>query len=241
MLEVRGLEVAYGRIRAVQGISLDVAEGEIVTLIGANGAGKSSTMHAICGIEKPAAGSVRFLGEDITGLPAHRVIGRGITQVPEGRLVFTGLTIEENLRLGAYSAGRRFDVAAEMERVLDLFPVLRERLASRGSALSGGQAQMLAVARGLMARPRLLLLDEPSLGLSPVAVQEVFALIGDLRRRGVTVLLVEQNVRQALSLADRGYVLENGTIILEGSAPELAGHDMLVSAYMGLKEKDRGR
>ena len=240
MLEVRGLEVAYGRIRAVQGISLDVAEGEIVTLIGANGAGKSSTMHAICGIEKPAAGSVRFLGEDITGLPAHRVIGRGITQVPEGRLVFTGLTIEENLRLGAYSAGRRLDVAAEMERVLDLFPVLRERLASRGSALSGGQAQMLAVARGLMARPRLLLLDEPSLGLSPVAVQEVFALIGDLRRRGVTVLLVEQNVRQALSIADRGYVLENGTIILEGSAPELAGHDMLVSAYMGLKEKDRG-
>ena len=241
MLEVRGLEVAYGRIRAVQGISLDVAEGEIVTLIGANGAGKSSTMHAICGIEKPAAGSVHFLGEDITGLPAHRVIGRGITQVPEGRLVFTGLTIEENLRLGAYSAGRRLDVAAEMERVLDLFPVLRERLASRGSALSGGQAQMLAVARGLMARPRLLLLDEPSLGLSPVAVQEVFALIGDLRRRGVTVLLVEQNVRQALSIADRGYVLENGTIILEGSAPELAGHDMLVSAYMGLKEKDRGR
>ena len=241
MLEVRGLEVAYGRIRAVQGISLDVAEGEIVTLIGANGAGKSSTMHAICGIEKPAAGSVRFLGEDITGLPAHRVIGRGITQVPEGRLVFTGLTIEENLRLGAYSAGRRLDVAAEMERVLDLFPVLRERLASRGSALSGGQAQMLAVARGLMARPRLLLLDEPSLGLSPVAVQEVFALIGDLRRRGVTVLLVEQNVRQALSIADRGYVLENGSIILEGSAPELAGHDMLVSAYMGLKEKDRGR
>ncbi len=239
MLEVRGLEVAYGRIRAVQGISLDVAEGEIVTLIGANGAGKSSTMHAICGIEKPAAGSVRFLGEDITGLPAHRVIGRGITQVPEGRLVFTGLTIEENLRLGAYSAGRRLDVAAEMERVLDLFPVLRERLASRGSALSGGQAQMLAVARGLMARPRLLLLDEPSLGLSPVAVQEVFALIGDLRRRGVTVLLVEQNVRQALSIADRGYVLENGSIILEGSAPELAGHDMLVSAYMGLKEKDR--
>ena len=241
MLEVRGLEVAYGRIRAVQGISLDVAEGEIVTLIGANGAGKSSTMHAICGIEKPAAGSVRFLGEDITGLPAHRVIGRGITQVPEGRLVFTGLTIEENLRLGAYSAGRRLDVAAEMERVFDLFPVLRERLASRGSALSGGQAQMLAVARGLMARPRLLLLDEPSLGLSPVAVQEVFALIGDLRRRGVTVLLVEQNVRQALSIADRGYVLENGTIILEGSAPELAGHDMLVSAYLGLKEKDRGR
>ena len=241
MLEVRGLEVAYGRIRAVQGISLDVAEGEIVTLIGANGAGKSSTMHAICGIEKPAAGSVRFLGEDITGLPAHRVIGRGITQVPEGRLVFAGLTIEENLRLGAYSAGRRLEVAAEMERVLDLFPVLRERLASRGSALSGGQAQMLAVARGLMARPRLLLLDEPSLGLSPVAVQEVFALIGDLRRRGVTVLLVEQNVRQALSIADRGYVLESGTIILEGSAPELAGHDMLVSAYMGLKEKDRGR
>ncbi len=241
MLEVRGLEVAYGRIRAVQGISLDVAEGEIVTLIGANGAGKSSTMHAICGIEKPAAGSVRFLGEDITGLPAHRVIGRGITQVPEGRLVFTGLTIEENLRLGAYSAGRRLDVAAEMERVLDLFPVLRERLASRGSALSGGQAQMLAVARGLMARPRLLLLDEPSLGLSPVAVQEVFTLIGDLRRRGVTVLLVEQNVRQARSIADRGYVLESGTIILEGSAPELAGHDMLVSAYLGLKEKDRGR
>lgn len=241
MLEVRGLEVTYGKVRAVQGIALDVAEGEIVTLIGANGAGKSSTMHAICGIEKPAAGEVRFRGEAITGLPAHRIARRGIVQVPEGRLIFAGLTVEENLRLGAYSAPDRRRAEADIAAVLELFPMLRERLDERGSVLSGGQAQMLALARGLMASPKLLMLDEPSLGLAPVAVREVFELIASLRDRGVTILLVEQNVRQALAVADRGYVLESGRIILDGPARELAEDELLVSAYMGLSREGGSR
>ncbi len=237
MLEVRGLQVSYGKVRAVQGIDLDVARGEIVALIGANGAGKSSTMHAICGVERPSGGDIRFLGETISGLPAHRIIRRGIVQVPEGRLIFAGLTIEENLRLGAYRAPDRTALAAEIDRVLELFPMLKDRLGDRGAALSGGQAQMLALARGLMAQPKLLMLDEPALGLAPVAVEEVFALIADLRRRGVTVLLVEQNVHQALAIADRGYVMESGRIILEGAADELATHEHLVTAYMGLHKK----
>ena len=235
MLEVRDLRVSYGKVRAVQGVSLDVAEGEIVALIGANGAGKSSTMHAICGIERAQTGSIRFQGRDITGLPAHRILRQGIVQVPEGRLIFAGLTIEENLRLGAYGAVRRGEDDAQMAAILDLFPMLAERLDERASVLSGGQAQMLALARGLMAGPKLLLLDEPSLGLAPVTVQEVFRLIQDLRARGVTILLVEQNVRQALAVADRGYVLEGGRIIIEGSADTLARDEHLVSAYMGLK------
>ncbi len=237
MLEVRGLEVSYGKVRAVQGIDLDVAEGEIVALIGATGAGKSSPMHAICGVERAKGGTIRFLGDAITGLPAHRVIRRGIVQVPEGRLIFAGLTIEENLRLGAYRAADRTAIAAEMERVLELFPMLKDRLTERGAALSGGQAQMLALARGLMAQPKLLMLDEPSLGLAPVAVAEVFALIAGLRARGVTVLVVEQNVRQALAVADRGYVLESGRIILQGRADELARDDLLVKAYMGMHKE----
>jgi branched-chain amino acid transport system ATP-binding protein len=237
MLEVRDLSVSYGKIRAVHGISLDVAEGEVVALIGANGAGKSSTMHAICGIEKPSGGTIRFQGDDITGQPAHEVIRRGIVQVPEGRLIFAGLTIEENLRLGALNAAGS---GSEQETVLDLFPRLRERLDERGSALSGGEAQMLALARGLMARPKLLMLDEPSLGLAPVAVREVFALIARLREFGVTILLVEQNVRQALTVADRAYVLEGGRIILDGDARDLVVDEHLMRAYMGLTpEGDR--
>jgi branched-chain amino acid transport system ATP-binding protein len=237
MLEVRDLSVSYGKIRAVHGISLDVAEGEVVALIGANGAGKSSTMHAICGIEKPSAGTIRFQGDDITGRPAHEVIRRGIVQVPEGRLIFAGMTIEENLHLGALNAAGS---GSEQETVLDLFPRLRERLDERGSALSGGEAQMLALARGLMARPKLLMLDEPSLGLAPVAVREVFALIARLREFGVTILLVEQNVRQALTVADRAYVLEGGRIILDGDARDLVVDEHLMRAYMGLTpEGDR--
>ncbi|MDJ0947779.1 MAG: ABC transporter ATP-binding protein [Alphaproteobacteria bacterium] len=234
MLEVRGLQVRYGKVRAVQDVTLDVAAGEIVALIGANGAGKSSTMHAICGIERPAAGQIRFQGQDITRLPAYRILRQGIAQVPEGRLIFGGLTIEENLRLGAHGAAQRSG-GVDMAAVLELFPALAERLDERASVLSGGQAQMLALARGLMANPKLLLLDEPSLGLAPVAVQEVFRLIQSLRDRGVTILLVEQNVRQALSVADRGYVLEGGRIILEGRADTLVRDEHLVSAYMGLK------
>ena len=235
MLEVRDLQVSYGKVRAVQGVSLEVGEGEIVALIGANGAGKSSTMHAVCGIERPAGGQVRFLGHSITRLPPHRIVRRGIVQVPEGRLIFGGLTIAQNLRLGAYNVPGRARAEADIDRVLEFFPMLRDRLDERGAALSGGQAQMLALARGLIARPKLLMLDEPSLGLAPIAAQEVFALIARLRDAGVTILLVEQNVRQALAIADRGYVLESGRIILDGQAAELAEHELLVSAYLGLQ------
>ena len=235
MLEVSDLHVSYGKVRAVQGVSLEVEEGEIVALIGANGAGKSSTMHAVCGIERPAAGEVRFLGQRIARLPPHRIMRRGIVQVPEGRLIFGGLTIAQNLRLGAYNVPGRARAEADIDRVLEFFPMLRHRLDERGSALSGGQAQMLALARGLMARPKLLMLDEPSLGLAPIAAQEVFALIARLRDAGVTILLVEQNVRQALAIADRGYVLESGRIILDGEAAALAEHELLVSAYLGLQ------
>ena len=235
MLEVRDLHVSYGKVRAVQGVSLEVGEGEIVTLIGANGAGKSSTMHAVCGIERAAGGQISFLGQSITRLPPHRIMRRGIVQVPEGRLIFGGLTIAQNLRLGAHNVGGRARTEADIQRVLEFFPMLRERLDEPGAALSGGQAQMLALARGLMARPKLLILDEPSLGLAPIAALDVFALIPRLRDSGVTILLVEQNVRQALAIADRGYVLESGRIILDGKAAELAEHELLVSAYLGLQ------
>ena len=234
MLEISDLHLNYGKVRAVQGVSLEVAEGEIVALIGANGAGKSSTMHAVCGIERPSSGQIRFLGQAITRLPPHRIMRHGIVQVPEGRLIFGGLTVAQNLRLGAHNVAGRARTEADIERVLESFPMLRERLDEPGAALSGGQAQMLALARGLMARPKLLILDEPSLGLAPIAALDVFALIPRLRDAGVTILLVEQNVRQALAIADRGYVLESGRIILDGKAAELAEHELLVSAYLGL-------
>ncbi len=238
MLEVRDLRVNYGRIRALQGVSLDVAEGEIVALIGANGAGKSSTMNAISGVVRAAAGEIRLDGESLVGLPSHRVVRRGVVQVPEGRLIFAGLTIEENLRLAAAAAHDRRRKTEELERVLGLFPMLRDRLTERGSSLSGGQAQMLALARGLIAAPRLLLLDEPSLGLAPLAAREVFDLIPRLRESGVTILLVEQNVRQALAVADRGYVLEGGRVTLDGDAGELLGDELLVSSYLGIQGKE---
>ena len=238
MLEVRDLRVNYGRIRALQGVSLDVAEGEIVALIGANGAGKSSTMNAISGVVRAAAGEIRLDGESLVGLPSHRVVRRGVVQVPEGRLIFAGLTIEENLRLAATAAHDRRRETEELERVLGLFPMLRDRLTERGSSLSGGQAQMLALARGLIAAPRLLLLDEPSLGLAPLAAREVFDLIPRLRESGVTILLVEQNVRQALAVADRGYVLEGGRVTLDGDAGELLGDELLVSSYLGIQGKE---
>ena len=236
MLEIHDLHLSYGKVRAVQGVSLEVAEGEIVALIGANGAGKSSTMHAVCGIERPSSGHIRFLGHAITRMPPHRIMRRGIVQVPEGRLIFGGLTVAQNLRLGAHNVAGRAKTEADIERVLESFPMLRERLDEPGAALSGGQAQMLALARGLMARPKLLILDEPSLGLAPIAALDVFALIPRLRDSGVTILLVEQNVRQALAISDRGYVLESGRIILDGKAAELAEHELLVSAYLGLQK-----
>lgn len=235
MLDVLNLEVQYGKIRAVYDVSFNVTKGEIVALIGANGAGKSSTMHAICGIEKVKSGEIHFERENITRLRSHQIISRGLVQVPEGRLIFGGLTIGENLRLGAYNSGRSKSINDDIDRVLTSFPMLKDRLNENGAALSGGQAQMLALARAMMARPKLLMLDEPSLGLAPMAVEEVYALIEKLPSTGVTILLVEQNVRQALAVADRGYVIENGKIILEGKANELLNNDHLISAYMGLE------
>lgn len=238
MLEVRNLHVSYGKARAVQGVSLRVEEGEIVALIGANGAGKSSTMHAICGVARPALGAVTFRGKDVTGLPPHRVVPLGIAQVPEGRLIFDDLTVEENLVLGGIaqpaSGGRR-----RMAQVLDLFPALAPRADEPASNLSGGQQQLLAIARGLMSNPAFLMLDEPSLGLAPLAAQEVFDLFTTLRRSGVTILLVEQNVRQALAIADRGYVIESGRIILEGGSARLLEDEGLARAYLGVERRQR--
>jgi len=240
MLEVDHLEVRYGKILAVQDISLQVAQGEIVALIGTNGAGKSSIMKAICGIEPVAAGQIHYLGEEITGLPSHKIIQRGIVQVPEGRLIFKGLTVRENLLLGGYSTRNRAGLGEEISRLLEIFPMLQNRLNDPGSSLSGGQTQMLALARGLMARPKLLLLDEPSLGLAPLAVQEVLKLIKSLKEQGVTILLVEQNVRQALVIADRGYILEGGRIILEDKARQLLNHDLLIHSYLGIQNAGGG-
>jgi branched-chain amino acid transport system ATP-binding protein len=236
VLQVRELHVRYGNVRAVHGVSLEVHPGEIVALIGANGAGKTSLLNAIAGIVRPAAGVISFEGEVITGLPAYRVIDRGIVQVPEGRLIFTGLTVRENLRLGAYRRREPGGEAQAMEHALHNFAELSPRLDEPASALSGGQQQMLAIARGLMARPKLLLLDEPSLGLAPRAVRAVFRLVRTLRSEGITMLLVEQNVRQALQIADRGYVLEGGAVILSGTGRELLAHELLVSSYLGITQ-----
>lgn len=238
MLEVRDLEVSYGRIRAVQGISLSVREGEIVALIGANGAGKSSAMHAVAGVVRPAGGSIAFEGERIDGAGAERIVKAGISYVPEGRMIFANLSIEENLLIGGYTRGYKAALRGRLDEVLDLFPVLRERLTEGASNLSGGQQQMLALARGLMSGPRLLMLDEPSLGLSPIAAQDVFELIAELGTQGVTILLVEQNVRQALAVADRGYVIESGRISMDGDSESLLNDPHLVSVYLGIKREE---
>lgn len=242
MLEVRGLHVSYGRIRAVSGIDLDVGAGEIVALIGANGAGKSSTLKAISGMERPAAGTIRLHGVDIAGWPAHRALARGLAYVPEGRMIVSTLTVRDNLLLGAFardpSQGGRRTLGAGIDAVLDIFPELRPRLEEPGATLSGGQAQMLALARGLMAAPRLMLLDEPALGLAPVMARQVFALIRRLREEGTTILLVEQNVSEALALADRAYVLESGRIVKSGAASLLARDPGLREAYLGLNRDD---
>ena len=235
MLDVRDLRVDYGKIAAVHGVSLSVAAGEIVAVIGANGAGKSSTLNAISGIIRPAAGSIRFNGEAMTGYAAHRYIQRGIVQVPEGRMIFRTLTVLENLQVGAYRLGSFAPGHAAPDDILKQFPVLADRLHEPASNLSGGQAQMLAVARGLMAKPSLLLLDEPTLGLSPIAAEDVFSLIRTLRDEGLTILIVEQNVRRTLALADRGYVVEGGRIVLHGSAEDLIRDDRLVAGYLGVK------
>ncbi|MGE0736540.1 MAG: ABC transporter ATP-binding protein [Alphaproteobacteria bacterium] len=233
MLDVAGLSVHYGKIGALHGVSLAVAEREIVALVGANGAGKSSLLNAVAGIVVPSSGRIVWNGTDLTGWPAHRVSRRGIVSVPEGRRIFVQLTIEENLRLGYYAGPQSRPFATARDDMLALFPALADRLGEKGALLSGGEAQMLALARGLIAGPKLLLLDEPSLGLAPIATESIFALIAGLPALGITVLLVEQNVRQALQVAARAYVLEGGRVVLDGAASSLLNHPHLATAYLG--------
>jgi branched-chain amino acid transport system ATP-binding protein len=235
LISLDGLTVRYGEIEAVRGLSLAVEAGEVVTLLGANGAGKSTTLRTISGLLKPSSGEVLFDGKSIAGLAPEMVVKLGISHVPEGRRLFPGLSARENIMLGASSRGRiaKSRLISESDEMFDLFPDIRPFADALGWTLSGGQQQMVAVARGLMAKPRLLLLDEPSLGLAPVIVQKVFAIIGEIRRRGATVLLVEQNARMALSVADRGYVLETGRLAVAGSPSELWSNDEVRAAYLG--------
>jgi branched-chain amino acid transport system ATP-binding protein len=234
MLSVEGVHVAYGACEALHGVSLDVRSGEIVTLVGANGAGKSTLLRTISGLIAPTKGRVLFEGAPAHGVPAHVLVRRGMSHVPEGRRIFTALSVRENLELGAYTAPSRAETGRRLERVLALFPRLSERTDQSGGTLSGGEQQMLAIGRALMAAPRLLLLDEPSLGLAPLLVQEIFREIARINREdGVTILLVEQNAHMALSLATRGYVLETGRIVLEGPAADLLENPQVRAAYLG--------
>jgi branched-chain amino acid transport system ATP-binding protein len=233
VLELDGVDVAYGAIQALRGLSLEVRAGELVTLIGANGAGKTTTIRSISGLLRPTAGAIRFEGEPIHTAPPERIVARGIVQVPEGRRIFPELTVEENLRVGAYLVRDRGQVARDFERVYALFPRLRERRGQRGSTLSGGEQQMLAFGRALMAGPRLLLLDEPSLGLAPRLVDEVARVVAELKGGGLTILLVEQNARLALALADRGYVIETGRIVLSDTGARLLANPDVQRSYLG--------
>jgi branched-chain amino acid transport system ATP-binding protein len=233
LLQVQGLKVAYGKIEAVHGIDLELRGGEITTLVGANGAGKSSTLLAISGLVKKAAGRVLFDGRDLTRLPAHRIVGAGVVQVAEGRATLTTLSVRENLELGAYSRRDRRGRADDLARVYALFPVLEQRAEGLAGNLSGGEQQMLAIGRALMARPRLLLLDEPSMGLAPIVVQEIFRTLRRINRDGLTIFLVEQNVRQALKIAQQAYVIETGRIVLAGSGRELLDDPAVRQAYLG--------
>jgi len=233
MLKVENLKVRYGMIEAIKGISFEVRDGEIVTLIGANGAGKTTTMHAISGLLKPASGSITLDGQDLVKMPSHKIVSLGLAQVPEGRRVFAQQTVEENLILGAYTRRDKAGIAEDQERVFDLFPRLKERRTQLAGTLSGGEQQMLAMGRALMAKPKLVLMDEPSMGLSPLLVKEIFHIIEDINKQGTTVLLVEQNARMALAIADRAYVLETGKITLEGTGEELAKDERVRKAYLG--------
>ena len=231
ILKIKDLKVNYGGIEAVKGISFDVPEGEIVTLIGANGAGKSSTLRAIAGLVKPAAGSIEFNGEDITAKEPNAIVSKGITLVPEGRKIFPDLTVLENLRIGAYL--RNDDLTEDLNWVYDLFPRLKERSWQEGGTLSGGEQQMLAVGRALMSRPKIIMMDEPSLGLAPIIVRGIFDIIKEINARGVTVLLIEQNANMALKTAHAGYVLETGRITMSGTGAELLADEKVKAAYLG--------
>ncbi len=234
LLELENITAYYGDLQALFGITLRINAGEIVTLIGANGAGKTTTLRVISGIKRAAAGSLRFAGQDVSRVPAHEMVARGVSHVPEGRQVFPFLTVRENLSLGAYTPRARGHMKQSLEEQLALFPRLAERMNQLAGTLSGGEQQMVAIARGLMAQPKLLLLDEPSLGLAPKVVDEVFEKIQEVRRTGITMLIVEQNVVSGLSISDRGYVVQNGTILMEDSARNLLTNEMVRAAYLGL-------
>jgi branched-chain amino acid transport system ATP-binding protein len=233
LLEVDGIDASYGRIVALEGVTLRVEQGEIVTLIGANGAGKTTTLRAISGLVRPTKGAIRFDGTDLTRWTPDRIVRRGIGHSPEGRRVFARMTVRENLELGAYTRSSQAEFDEDYARVLAIFPRLEERLQQKSGTLSGGEQQMLAMARALMSRPKLLMLDEPSLGLSPILVQTIFSVIKEINARGTTVLLIEQNARQALGIATRGYVLEVGKIVYEDSAANLMASEAVRAAYLG--------
>ncbi len=235
ILEVENIHSFYGNIHALKGISITVEKGEIVTLIGANGAGKSTTLRTICGLMKPRDGTVRFDGEDLMQFKPHEIIFKGMSMVPEGRRIFARLTVAENLEMGAFSRKEATEIARDLERVFVLFPRLKERRSQVGGTLSGGEQQMLATARALMAHPRLLLMDEPSMGLAPVLVEAIFETILQINKEGTTILLVEQNAQMALTVANRGYILQTGTIVLTDSAESLRQNAMVQKAYLGIE------
>lgn len=233
MLEVKGLNVYYGMIHAIKDASFEVGEGEVVALIGANGAGKTTILHTVTGLLHAKSGSVTFEGQDLTHTPAHKIVSMGISHVPEGRRVFSDLSVYENLMMGAYTRSDKAEIAQSLEMVYERFPRLKERRSQPAGTLSGGEQQMLAMGRALMSSPRLLLMDEPSMGLSPLFVSEIFKIIEEVSAQGVTVLLVEQNAKKALSIADRAYVLETGKVVMTGPASELMNNDAIKAAYLG--------
>jgi branched-chain amino acid transport system ATP-binding protein len=234
-LQLANIHTFYGNIHALQGISIEVNDGEIVTLIGANGAGKSTTLRTISGLLQPREGDVRLDGERINAVPPHEIVARGVCQVPEGRRIFSRMTVRENLEMGAFSRKDKGAIKSDMDRVFELFPRLQERLNQKGGTLSGGEQQMLAMGRALMARPKILLLDEPSMGLAPILVETIFNTIREINAQGVTVLLVEQNAVMALQVAHRGYVLETGSIVLADSAESLRQNETVQQAYLGIE------
>jgi branched-chain amino acid transport system ATP-binding protein len=233
LLELDDVHSYYGNIHALKGVSLEVEQGEVVCLIGSNGAGKTTTLKTISGLLQPRRGEIRLAGRRISGLPAHRIVALGVSQSPEGRKIFPRMSVRENLDLGAFARKAGPEVKADLERTLDLFPRLRERLAQKAGTLSGGEQQMLAIGRALMARPAILLLDEPSMGLSPVLVDQIFAIIQEINAQGTTILLVEQNALKALEVSTRGYVLQTGAIVLHDSAASLQQNEMVRKAYLG--------
>ncbi len=233
MLEIKDIHTYYGNIHALKGVSLTVSLGEVVTLIGSNGAGKTTTLRTIQGLLRPRQGTVLFEGKPLESMSTEAIVRLGISQSPEGRLIFPRMTVQENLEMGAYLRNDTLGIKSDMEKALNLFPRLRERISQKGGTLSGGEQQMLAIARALMSRPRLLLLDEPSMGLAPMLVSQIFAIIRDINAQGTTILLVEQNARMALSVAHRGYVIQTGQVVVAGTAKDLQSNETVRQAYLG--------